>query len=185
MHIDIWVGTKNIVRDCGSYKYNSCKSDIDYFFGTSSHNTLQLGNFDQMLKGERFTWFYWSQSKFARLDENNGNIFFEGHINAFKHLKKRITHKRIIQKKTGQLSWEISDTISDNCGLEVNQIWNLDNDFFCEYSINAFDEKNERIEMKLVDGYYSGYYGKKEKAIRVLFTTSGKSILTRINKNEK
>ena len=40
LHLDIWVDGVNLLRDSGSYKYNSTPDDTKYFMGTSSHNTV-------------------------------------------------------------------------------------------------------------------------------------------------
>ena len=52
LHLDLWVNGENILRDGGSYKYNADAESLRYFFGTASHNTIMLGDLDQMKKGE-------------------------------------------------------------------------------------------------------------------------------------
>ncbi|MEQ8925281.1 MAG: heparinase II/III family protein, partial [Fulvivirga sp.] len=50
LHLDIWIGDDNILHDGGSYSYNSEETVLKYYFGTASHNTVQLKDYDQMLK---------------------------------------------------------------------------------------------------------------------------------------
>ena len=52
MHIDIWVDGVNYFRDSGTYKYNTTEEYLNYFNGTSSHNTVSVDNKNQMLKGK-------------------------------------------------------------------------------------------------------------------------------------
>lgn len=47
LHIDIWVNGENIMRDAGSYLYNTDEKWVRYF-ATTSHNTVMLGDYDQM-----------------------------------------------------------------------------------------------------------------------------------------
>ena len=49
--MDVWYKGENILMDGGSYKYNTDASDINYFM-RQSHNTIMLGNNNQMLKGQ-------------------------------------------------------------------------------------------------------------------------------------
>ena len=57
LHIDIWVDGVNYFRDSGTYKYNTTEEYLNYFNGTSSHNTVSVDNKNQMLKGKRFIWY--------------------------------------------------------------------------------------------------------------------------------
>jgi hypothetical protein len=61
LHVDVWVKGKNILRDSGTYKYNTDKEIGNYFTGTKGHNSVVVNNDSQMLKGSRFIWFHWSQ----------------------------------------------------------------------------------------------------------------------------
>ena len=99
LHIDVWVKGINILRDSGSYKYNTERELLDYFTGTQSHNTVTVENYSQMLKGNRFIWYYWSQSKGAKLTETETDYLFEGTISAFRFLNPKATHYRKLLKK--------------------------------------------------------------------------------------
>ena len=43
LHLDIWVNGENILRDAGSYLYNTDERWTRYFAGTASHNTVMVG----------------------------------------------------------------------------------------------------------------------------------------------
>lgn len=54
LHVDFWIGGKNLLRDAGTYSYNTDSEWINYFGGTSSHNTVQFDGRDQMPRLSRF-----------------------------------------------------------------------------------------------------------------------------------
>lgn len=99
LHLDLWINGDNILRDAGSYKYNTNENDLNYFFGSKSHNTVTLGENDQMLKGDRFIWYYWTQALGAELTENDDKFMFNGQISAFRQVDNKAIHKRKINKK--------------------------------------------------------------------------------------
>ncbi len=98
LHLDIWYNDENMLRDAGSYSYNCDGKLLKYFNGTSSHNTIMINDQDQMLKGPRFIWMYWSSRNFVKLEDLKECYMFEGSINAFKQLNSHISHKRTLKK---------------------------------------------------------------------------------------
>ena len=74
MHLDIWIDGINILRDNGSYKYNTEKEFLDYFNGSEGHNTVSISGENQMLKGRRFIWYYWIKKSIATLKKENSYI---------------------------------------------------------------------------------------------------------------
>ncbi|MDA9112783.1 heparinase II/III family protein [Gammaproteobacteria bacterium] len=59
LHLDFWIDGKNILRDAGSYSYNSTPDLSKYFSGTIAHNTVQFDDRDQMPKISRFLFGHW------------------------------------------------------------------------------------------------------------------------------
>lgn len=182
LHIDIWVDGENILRDAGSYKYNTSEEEIRYFFGTSSHNTVMLNEYDQMLKGSRFIWFNWSQAIAATINETADAFEFDGTIKAFEYVEKGITHHRKVRKFKNQLKWEVQDVLKHHTGYPIKQIWNPSEEFFNNYSIKAYDGNKQPIEPIYQDGFYSGLYGIKEPSKQIIFTSNGTKITTVIHK---
>ena len=78
LHLDIWVNGENILRDSGSYKYNTHSELVNYFNGSAGHNTIGIDGFDQMLKGKRFIWFYWVKYAKAKLIDTPNSFNFSG-----------------------------------------------------------------------------------------------------------
>lgn len=178
LHLDIWVGGKNIVRDAGTFKYNTTPELLSFFVGTKGHNTIMLGEHDQMKKGARFIWLNWTQANFAKLFDKKEATIFEGEIQAFQHLAKNISHQRRWKKNHTKLEWEIIDSVQHELDLPMRQIWNLHPDFFEAFDIMAEDESGNRIPFQKKEHWFSEKYGVKEKSIACVFETKNKTIKT-------
>jgi len=183
LHVDIWINGDNVLLDSGSFLYNTDIELVKYFNGTKSHNTIMLGNYDQMLKGERFVWYYWSQALSAKLDEDNHSYSFKGIIKAFEYVEQGIKHKREIRKYKNKIEWEIIDSLFHNTSFPLVQIWNLDKKYSDKIILNAFDENGKEIVPTFNEGWFSAYYGIKEKSLQIIFSTDTKKIFTKIKWN--
>ena len=144
LHLDISLNDKPLLRDAGSYQYNAEPEIVNYFSGTKSHNTIMLGDADQMQKAGRFIWLHWSEAKLAYLKEEEDWIIFEGRILAFKHIGKDIQHVRRIRKKKNNLHWEIEDQIINKpIHFDMVQIWHPNPEFTDRiiFTSNEVDDK--------------------------------------------
>lgn len=54
LHVDLWLGGRNLLRDGGSYSYNTEAEWLDYFGGVRSHNTVAFDDQPQMPRLSRF-----------------------------------------------------------------------------------------------------------------------------------
>ncbi|WP_211255416.1 heparinase II/III domain-containing protein [Pelagerythrobacter marensis] len=63
LHVDFWLGRKNVLRDGGTFSYNSGWDDITYFSGAESHNTAQFDGRDQMPRLGRFLFGSWPRAE--------------------------------------------------------------------------------------------------------------------------
>lgn len=59
LHLDFWLSDNNILRDAGTYSYNTDPEWLAYFPGTASHNTVQFDDRDQMPRLSRFLFGDW------------------------------------------------------------------------------------------------------------------------------
>lgn len=59
LHLDFWLAGSNVLRDAGSYSYNTEPEWLNYFPGTASHNTVQFDDRDQMPRLSRFLFGNW------------------------------------------------------------------------------------------------------------------------------
>ncbi|NLW06051.1 MAG: heparinase [Pseudomonadaceae bacterium] len=59
LHVDLWLEGENLLRDAGSYSYNTAPELQNYFPGTTSHNTIEFDARDQMPRISRFLFGAW------------------------------------------------------------------------------------------------------------------------------
>jgi Heparinase II/III-like protein/Heparinase II/III N-terminus len=184
LHIDIWYKGENILRDAGSYKYNTDADLIKFFTGGAGHNSVMIGSHNQMKKGPRFIWLHWGNTSKITLVNHDDYIEIEGMINAFVELGSNIGHKRTIRKYKLKAYWEIVDTLLYDGSEPISQIWNANETFDEQFSITAKDDKNLlKVQNNL--GYYSSLYGLKELSKQLTFSTSQRIISTIIkSKND-
>lgn len=163
LHVDIWVKGENILRDSGTYKYNTDKEIVDYFAGTRGHNTVLVGNHSQMLKGTRFIWFYWSQCIAAKWTEDHDYYIFNGTIRAFRYLNKKAVHNRMVKISIRENHWFVRDEVVNLESFTKKQLWHFDDELVTFSSL----ENNYSNELSL----NSSFYGQKEvgKAIAIIF----------------
>ncbi len=178
LHFDLWYKGVNVLRDAGSYRYNTDKSLISYFKGTKAHNTVVLGEETQMKQGPRFIWFNWSQSIYVLLKETIESIVFEGKIKAFGHLDPNITHERKVTKSKYKNEWIILDFVEHTTDLPLKQYWNISKEFETNFDIEAVNEQGDSIPKTYNKAWYSSFYGVKEESKAIVFESYGKYIKT-------
>jgi hypothetical protein len=182
LHLDLWYKGENILPDAGSYKYNTDKQTMRYFSGTQSHNTVMLDDNDQMLKGGRFIWYYWTQCIEALLTESEDNYSFNGAISAFTYISDGIHHKRTVIKQKGVPHWKITDEIEHLPGsMKMKQLWHLPHNPKNKIIILPGDHNNPQMNPVIRDGWYSSLYGQKEKTQELSFSAAGNTITTVIS----
>lgn len=176
LHLDVWHKGKDVLMDGGSYMYNTDEKTVRYFAGTESHNTIMLGDNDQMQKGMRFIWFYPPTLLNANVREESDTFVFEGKINAFKQAGDGISISRVVKKKKDVAEWTITDTIT---GAPVDiikrQLWHTANEF--KVQVLRFKSNGDRVEK---EGWTSDYYGVKRPITQTEFQTRENTIETTI-----
>ncbi|EIA10233.1 hypothetical protein HJ01_00328 [Flavobacterium frigoris PS1] len=165
LHVDVWVKGQNILRDSGTYKYNTSKDFSDYFTGTKAHNTVVVNNQSQMLKGSRFIWYYWTQCLGATWEEKNDDYIFHGTIKAFQQLSNSATHSRTIKISKYKAKWTVIDEVLSLDQYAKEQIWHVD-----DFSV-AFESQsnNKKVEPRNSLSYDSEYYGLKKEGKSLSF----------------
>ncbi len=180
LHLDIWVEGKNILRDAGSYLYNTEARWTRYFAGTASHNTIMLGDYDQMRKGPRFIWYDWiKQSRAGWINSDENEFVFEGQFTGFRQAGKNIVHRRRVTKGAGELSWFVEDWLENAPPeLPMHQIWHPGDGFSEKYLLKTFDAENNEILPSQTEGWYSENYGRKVSTLRLVCTTRSRYLKT-------
>ncbi|MDQ2720955.1 MAG: heparinase II/III family protein [Bacteroidota bacterium] len=179
LHLDIWYNGENILMDAGSYKYNTDEKTLRYFMGTASHNTVMLGDHDQMKKGPRFIWYNWSQCTInTELIETKETFRFKGTISAFEHVANGILHTREVIKTKGKPFWYIKDTIANKpYSVSMKQLWHLPNQH-SPVLWTSIDKNGQSIVPENKEGHVSELYGKKEACEMIVFQTDQNIIHT-------
>jgi hypothetical protein len=159
--MDLWYNNVNLLRDNGTYMYNTDEEWLNYFWGTASHNTMMLGNLNQMKKEMRFIWTYWTNQKFISISENE----LASIICVYKYLNRSIEHIRKIKVNCDEMKIEVYDEIkAPNNILNIykpNVRWHIDDEFEKHARITIFNNKNEPMPIQNQIAYYSPYYGQK------------------------
>tara|TARA_Y100001954_G_C15796823_1_gene598071 strand:- start:483 stop:2363 length:1881 start_codon:yes stop_codon:yes gene_type:complete len=184
LHLDIWVDGENILRDSGSYKYNTKPKLLNYFNGVEGHNSVSIENKDQMLKGKRFIWNYWVKSSEANLSELDNKYIFTGKINAFRHIGPNISHHRKVSKTKDVNEWIVEDIIDGIENRKIIQYWHFSKDILQKLSISSVDGENKNLSPKIEEKWYSSYYGIKDKSIRLSFESNNNKFITKIIYNK-
>lgn len=77
LHLDLWLGADNLLRDAGTYSYNTEPQLLNYFGGTASHNTVQFDGRDQMPRLSRFLLGDWLKTeRLQPLQEDDQSTHF-------------------------------------------------------------------------------------------------------------
>lgn len=74
LHLDLWVRGENLVRDAGSFSYNTQERWLRYFSGAASHSTVQFDDRDQMPKLSRFLYACWLECETLQFDARQGVV---------------------------------------------------------------------------------------------------------------
>ena len=107
LHLDLWLGGDNLLRDAGSYSYNTEPQWLNYFAGTASHNTVQFDDRDQMPRLSRFLFGDWLRTEGLQgLREDEFGV----HIGAGYKDAHGGRHHRAIQLDDGMM--QVIDEIS-------------------------------------------------------------------------
>jgi hypothetical protein len=107
LHFDLWHQGVNLLRDGGSYAYNADPTELAYFPGIASHNTVQFDGAEHMPRLGRFLWGDWlqleapPQLELAKAGRSITAVYRCAHGR----------HKRRVQADSSGQSW----TITDHC----------------------------------------------------------------------
>ena len=166
LHVDLWVGEDNHLRDAGTYSYCAKKEAEYYFTGTHGHNTIQFDDRDQMPRISRFLFGDWLKTEMTEaLHQDDHHLSFAA---AYRD-KQGAYHKRklilyddamIINdyingfKKRAVLRWRL---------LPLN--WKLDgNKIQSEAAVLTIEGTMSIKSIALVQGWESRYYLHKSEA---------------------
>ena len=95
LHLDFWYNGYNVLIDPGTYSYNPRGGWVNYFVGTSSHNTVTVDGRNQMKKGSRFLWSDWVQGKVLEFGPKGSILVFVGEHSGY----RPVIHRRFVAQR--------------------------------------------------------------------------------------
>lgn len=106
LHLDLWHKGLNVIRDGGSYSYNTEEPWMSYFSGTQAHSTVEFDSRDQMPRISRFLFGHWLQTAHLSSIRNiNGKLSWSAGYKDYKGAE----HDREVRLTKGKVT--IRDTL--------------------------------------------------------------------------
>ena len=177
LHVDLWCGSTNLLRDAGSYSYNCEPKWQAYFLSTQAHNTIEFDQHQQMPKISRFLYGDWIKTKVISESDNQITANYQDY--------RKCQHQRTITLQTQSL--EVIDNIA-NFEKSATLRWRLSPSNW-QLSGNTLTADKAKItinadvkitQISLVEGYESRYYLQKNNIpiLEVTVENAGKIIST-------
>lgn len=163
LHVDLWCNGHNLLRDGGSYSYNSEEKWLKYFNGAQAHNTVEFDGRDQMPRMGRFLFADWiSTCLLEELSETEQTVSFAAGY------QDRAGARHVRRVILGTTSLKVEDDVA---GFESNAIlrWRLTPDDWLADSRGVRSNTHELTikanmpikRMELVRGWESRHYLEK------------------------
>jgi hypothetical protein len=107
LHLDLSVGGLNLLRDAGSFSYNTEPSSMAYFMGVAGHNTVQFAEREPMPRLGRFLFGDWPEASTTEPISCDGSrtriaVAYSDHLGA--------RHERLVELRRDRLG--VTDTVS-------------------------------------------------------------------------
>lgn len=188
MHLDLWINGENVLRDSGSYSYNTAPELVRYFSGSKGHNTVMLNDFDQMQKGSRFIWLYWNRNANAGFKEEENAYLFECRVDAFRQAGDGIKLHRRVRKIKGESVWYIDDRIENapqRSDMALVQYWHPNTKAELNLQFDAVSSQGQKLAAITAEGWYSDHYGVKASNPTIYFSSDTLNIETKISIQEQ
>lgn len=160
LHLDLWIGDTNVLRDAGTYSYNCPPPWLDYFSSIAAHSTVQNGGREPMPKISRFLYGEWAETEIINpLQHFDGKQIWCGRV---KHFHGAV-HARFIELSENGL--RVIDEISQ-CDPVAILRWRLaPSNWRLNQSIIESDFLKIEIDadsvvdsIRLIEGWESLYY---------------------------
>nr|WP_243435732.1 heparinase II/III-family protein [Acanthopleuribacter pedis] len=161
LHLDLWHGTNNLLRDSGSYSYNDDPKVFLHLTGTEGHNTVTFDQRDQMPRLSRFMFGPWVEvHEDQALRENEHGVSWSGWYRDLWGCR----HHREVRAEGSQ--WIIRDEVSgfrDEACLRwrlTPDVWQLRDNHVeqAEVTIQVAVAEGGEATYTLEEGWESRYY---------------------------
>lgn len=161
LHLDLWSGGLNILRDGGTFGYATDSEWLTYFAGTASHNTVQFDRRDQMPRIGRFLFGEWLRGTAGELQVDPVSVSWSGSYRD----ARGCAHRRAVEV-VGDV-WTVTDTIDGPFKSAVVR-WRLaPGDYTVTGSrctgehLEVTLDSDEDLAVALVQGWESRHYHEK------------------------
>jgi hypothetical protein len=104
LHLDLWWKGINIALDPGTYQYNADPPWDNALTHTAVHNTLTLGNQEQMTRASRFLYLDWAQAEGLKKNQEVISAWHDGY--------RKLGLKHIRTVKVVPWGWRVEDQIT-------------------------------------------------------------------------
>ncbi len=160
LHVDLWVEGENLLRDGGTFSYNTDQRWIDYFGGIEAHNSVQFDRLPQMPRVSRFLLGDWLTT------DDRGPLLGErgepGYWASYCH-RRGWRHRRDVL--LGDRALLVTDTVS-GFATEATVRWRLSPGAWTwngKYATNGghrltIDADMPIVRAAIVTGHESRYY---------------------------
>jgi hypothetical protein len=175
-HFDLWYKGQNILRDAGSYSYNTGEELIsDYFKSAKAHNTISFDDHEQMPRLGRFILAKWIKAdhigKIEKLPDGSNRW-----VGAYRDFKGNRHERSIVWQEN---NWIIEDRFSGDfkkAEIVYRLVKNGDviDDSRIESSWGIMSTGESDCKIKINKGWESLYYWQKQEVDELVFTP-GKS----------
>lgn len=165
LHVDLWLGGRNVLRGPGSYRYHTEPEWLDYFPGVAAHNTIQFDDLEAMPRLGRFLFGDWLRlASGPVLEERPDRQDFGA---GYRH-PAGARHARRVSLRAGTL--EVCDTIS---GFRTRAVvrwrlmpgaWRVEASGISLGQLRlTVQSEGGRAEIRLVEGWEARCYGRKTR----------------------
>jgi len=162
LHVDFWLGSQNLLRDAGTFSYNTEDRWLRYFPGTESHNTVQFDGRDQMPRLGRFLFGDWLETAMVvPAAETPEGLVFEA---AYRDRQGASHRRRVLLGDSLRVSDEVAG-FSNKAVLRwrlAPGAWRLEGELVTDgtHALRIIcSEAPVRIE--IIEGWESRYYMEK------------------------
>ncbi|KZZ48357.1 hypothetical protein A3758_13850 [Oleiphilus sp. HI0118] len=181
LHVDVWCGGENILRDAGSYSYNAPANMLEYFNGPAGHNTIEFDHRAAMPKLSRFLYGEWLKPEGVRVSDETKTTSCEAGYRDW----QGVSHQRTLSFRGRTLT--VVDTcagFTENAVLRwrlINADWQVnDSSIASDAASITISSDQTPLRLELVTGYESRYYLQKTElpVLEVEFGPCDHSVLT-------
>ncbi len=125
LHLDLWWGGVNVLRDAGSYLYFTREpAEERYYKSIRAHNTIELGACDPMELVSRFLYLPWLCATKRHFEADARCPLFEGEHHGYARGPAGALHRRCVVALSGR-AWLVIDDVFARQPTDAVLRWHL------------------------------------------------------------